>query len=69
MDKIIKVYKNLSQTQSLVGAKLMRGGVVNSLWSQRNIECGKNVKYLRVHVLDSQLNKLVETLPVDVSNE
>ncbi|GLV34314.1 uncharacterized protein CBL_00242 [Carabus blaptoides fortunei] len=69
MDKLLEVYKVLSQTQSIVGAKLLRGCVVNSIWSQRNIESGKNVKYLRAHVLDSQLNKLVETVPVDVSNE
>ncbi|CAH0554422.1 unnamed protein product [Brassicogethes aeneus] len=69
VDKIVKVYKSLAQNPSLLGAYLCSNGVVNSVWSQRNIEKGKTTKFTKTFVLDKNLKKIAETQPLDITDE
>lgn len=68
MDKIVKLYKKLSKTQSLTGGRIFQNAI-NTVWSQRNIESGKNVKYLRTHFVGDTFNNVKGLLPVDISQE
>jgi len=68
LDKIVKTYKSLSQIPALVGAQIQSQNVINSTWSQRNIEKGKTTKFTRTILLNNFKNT-EETLPVDVSSE
>lgn len=54
----------------LVGAKLTNNKtVVNSIWNQRNLERGKTTKFVRTHLLTSELRKVSDTQPFDASGE
>lgn len=71
LEKIINTYKRLTQIPALASAKLQsNAGVINSIWTQRNIERGKNSKFLQTCVLSlKNFDKITETLPLDISNE
>lgn len=69
MEKIVKLYQQLSKTQILMGARMLKNNCISSFWTQRNIETGKNVKYLRTHVMDLENKTCSALLPVDISQE
>ncbi|XP_050303713.1 acylamino-acid-releasing enzyme-like [Anthonomus grandis grandis] len=68
LDKIVKTYRSLAQVPALVGAQIHSPNVINTVWSQRNIEKGSTTKFSRTLLLnDFEVHD--ETLPVDVSSE
>lgn len=71
MDKIIKTYRRLSQIPALTSAKIQSNGtLINSIWTERNVEREKNSKFVKTHILTlNSFEKIIETLPLDVSNE
>ncbi|RZC35335.1 acylamino-acid-releasing enzyme, partial [Asbolus verrucosus] len=70
VDKAVKIYRSLCLNPSLIGAKLRNNqAVVNTIWSQRNLERGENTKFLRSIAVSPDLSKNYELLPVDVTNE
>ncbi|KAJ8978652.1 hypothetical protein NQ317_019088 [Molorchus minor] len=68
IEKIVKTYRSLTQTPSLVAANIRSNGILSTTWSQRNLEKGKATKFLR-EIFTTDLKKIAEGLPVDVSNE
>lgn len=74
VDKVVKVFKAVTQYPAPTSARIMKGvtgssGVtVLSSWSQRNLERGKSVKFQRTHFVDS-LQKASDMLPVDTTSE
>ncbi|XP_018575043.1 acylamino-acid-releasing enzyme [Anoplophora glabripennis] len=68
VDKIVKTYQVLAQIPTVIGADLRANGIVRSAWSQRNIEKGKTVKFVK-DVFVSDFKKVAESLPLDISTE
>lgn len=68
VDKIVKTYQVLTQIPALIGADLRSNGIVKSAWSQRNIEKGKTVKFVK-DIFVSDVKKVAESLPLDISTE
>ncbi|XP_058788813.1 acylamino-acid-releasing enzyme-like [Phymastichus coffea] len=73
MDRILGLYKYLSQHPSLVSARIIsiaRNGIsIQTVWSQRNLERNIKQKFTQDFSLDADLQPLVESFPVDVSTE
>lgn len=68
MDKIVKLYKNLSKSPNLTGGRIFHHAI-NTIWSQRNIETGKTVKYIRTHIINDKLSTTIGLLPIDITEE
>jgi hypothetical protein len=72
---VVKVFKSVVQYPSPTSARVMNGVAggngmtVLSSWSQRSLERGKSIKFQLTHFVDSSLQKVSETLPVDISFE
>lgn len=67
---MVENYKKLARIPSLVDARIQLNGIiVNSLWSQRNLESYKFTKFSKTHLLSTEFDKVGELLPVDVSEE
>ncbi|XP_047995614.1 acylamino-acid-releasing enzyme-like isoform X2 [Leguminivora glycinivorella] len=71
IETIVNAYKTLSKIPTIAGGRLNNAGnKITSVQSVRNIDKGKNSKYLYNYVLDDNLNVLSRTdYGVDVSNE
>ncbi|XP_051170395.1 acylamino-acid-releasing enzyme-like isoform X1 [Leptopilina boulardi] len=73
IDKILNLYKILSQNPTLTKARITsypkNGITIQSHWSQRNLERCSKQKFIQDFSLDSNLNLLTKSFPVDVSNE
>lgn len=69
IDSAIKTYKKLAKIPAIASGQILNNGVINSIWSQRNLEKGKTAKFLRAIVLNENLQKINETIPIDVSTE
>ncbi|CAG9862113.1 unnamed protein product [Phyllotreta striolata] len=67
-DKFVKTYKTLSQIPALVGGYIRSNGIVNTNWTQRNLEKGKNTEFTR-DFFTNNCEKVAESLPFEVSNE
>ncbi|XP_049824230.1 acylamino-acid-releasing enzyme-like isoform X2 [Aethina tumida] len=67
--KIIETYKSFTSIPTLVAAQITSKNVVNSVWTQRNIEKGKPTKFQRSILVLNDLKEPVETHPVDISEE
>ncbi|KAF5271938.1 hypothetical protein FQA39_LY07955 [Lamprigera yunnana] len=68
--KIMKLYKELSQIPNLTDARILNNGrAVTSIWSQRNIERGKIIKFSRTFLLAPDLTKQSDVPSLDISNE
>lgn len=64
----MKAYKSLTQIPAILGGTIRSNGIISSIWSQRNLEKGKTIKFLKeIYTVD--LKRIVETGPLDVSNE
>lgn len=64
----MKTYKSLTQIPAILGGTIRSNGFINSVWSQRNLEKGKTTKFSKeIYTVD--LKRVVETVPIDVSNE
>lgn len=70
LEKIIKSYKILSHTPSIISAAILNNGkLIETIWSQRNVENKKYIKILTNHVLNSNFKVIYETTGIDVTNE
>ncbi|XP_015605512.1 acylamino-acid-releasing enzyme isoform X2 [Cephus cinctus] len=73
IDKVLKIYKSVVQNPSLSTAKIIRvvgnGVTVQSKWSQRNLERRTNQRFVQEHVLDSNLQVVSESFPIDITTE
>ncbi|XP_025831069.1 acylamino-acid-releasing enzyme isoform X2 [Agrilus planipennis] len=70
VDKIVKIYKSLAQIPALVGARFdLKGLVINSWWSQRNLDTGKTNKFLITHLVTQRIKSIGKTNGIDVSQE
>ncbi|KAK5645235.1 hypothetical protein RI129_006535 [Pyrocoelia pectoralis] len=68
--KITEKYRELANIPSISDARLVKNGkVLNAIWSERNIERGKIIKFSKNYVLNSDLSKQFEIPPWDVTNE
>lgn len=68
----METYKEIAKIPSLVDAEIIPKGdnyVVLSTWTQRNLDSGKQTKFLETHLLSSELENLGNVLPVDTSHE
>lgn len=71
----MKVFKSVLQYPSLTSATVFNGvagssGVtVLSSWAQGSLERGKTIKFQQTHLFDSSLQRVSDTLPVDISFE
>ncbi|KAJ8978653.1 hypothetical protein NQ317_019089 [Molorchus minor] len=68
IDKILKSYKSLAQTPTLIAANIRPNGIISTTWSQRNLEKGQTMKFVR-DIFITDLNKSAEGQPVDISTE
>lgn len=67
--KVTQKYRELASIPSISDARLLQNGkVLNAIWSQRNIESGKLIKFSKNYVLNS-ISKQFEIPPCDVTNE
>lgn len=63
-------YKKLAQIPSLVDARIILDGIIiNSFWTQRNLESAKLTKFLKTNLLSTEFEKVGELTPADVSEE
>lgn len=73
MENVLKLYKSLARIPSLNSAKItwMKEStlVVQSNWSQRNLERSANQKFTVDYNLSSDLNVISENFPIDVTSE
>ncbi|CAG9584376.1 unnamed protein product [Danaus chrysippus] len=71
MESVIKAYKTLSKIPSVVGGTLnANGNRIISKWSVRNIDKGKNTRYMIEYLMDKNLDVTnTSYFGVDVSNE
>ncbi|XP_051153691.1 acylamino-acid-releasing enzyme-like [Leptopilina boulardi] len=73
IDKVLDIYKILSQNPTITKARITsiaRNGItIQSHWAQKNLERRSKQKFIQDFSLDAELNPLVESFPVDVSNE
>lgn len=69
LDKIVKLYKTLSQIPAVIGGEIQSEAVINTVWSQRNLESGSTSKFSRSILLDNNFQCRDTTLPIDISNE
>ncbi|XP_031781597.1 acylamino-acid-releasing enzyme isoform X1 [Nasonia vitripennis] len=73
MDKVLDLYKHMSQNPSLKSARIIsiaRNGIsIQSVWEQRNLERNIKQKFTQDFSLDADLQPLVESFPVDVTSE
>jgi hypothetical protein len=75
VDTIVKVFKAVLEYPSPTSAAVMNGvagsnGItILSSWSQGSLERGKLVQFQQTHFVDSSLQKVSDTLPVDISSE
>ncbi|XP_063380515.1 acylamino-acid-releasing enzyme-like isoform X1 [Cydia fagiglandana] len=71
IDTIVNAYKTLSKIPTITGGRLNNAAnKITSVQSVRNIDKGKNSKYLYNYVLDDNLNVISRTdYGVDISNE
>ncbi|KDR18399.1 acylamino-acid-releasing enzyme-like isoform X2 [Zootermopsis nevadensis] len=75
VDTVVKVFKAVLQYPSPTSASVMNGvagsnGItILSSWSQGSLERLKSIKFQQTHIFDSSLNKVSDTLPVDISFE
>lgn len=67
---MVKIYRSLCSIPSLVGAKLANDAtIINTVWSQRNLEKSENTKFMRSIGISTDLSKKYESLPLDVTTE
>ncbi|CAG9786385.1 unnamed protein product, partial [Diatraea saccharalis] len=71
LENIINAYKTLSKIPSVLGGKLIKNGSkISSRWSVRNLDKGKNTKFLYNYVLNDSFNVIAESeFGIDISNE
>ncbi|CAB3253916.1 unnamed protein product [Arctia plantaginis] len=71
LDNIISAYKTLAKIPSVAGGKLNNvGRKITATWSVRNLDKGKNTKYVSSYLLDDSLSVVAENdFGIDVSNE
>ncbi|XP_023312036.1 acylamino-acid-releasing enzyme-like [Anoplophora glabripennis] len=67
-DEIRENYERLAQIPTVIGAYLRANGIVRSTWSQRSIARGKTFKFVK-DIFVSNLKKVAESLPLDISTE
>lgn len=60
----------LSRIPALLSAEIkFNGAVLNSIWSQRDIEKNKTSKILRVHFLNPDWKRAQSLLSVDITSQ
>ncbi|XP_012268922.2 acylamino-acid-releasing enzyme-like [Athalia rosae] len=73
IDRVLELYKSVVQNPSLSDARILdvnAGNItVQSSWNQRNLDRRVTQKFTQQHVLNSSLEKLIETFPIDVTTE
>nr|CAD7409200.1 unnamed protein product [Timema poppensis] len=75
VENIVKVFKKVAQYPSPTAARILKppsnnGGLtITSVWSQRNLEREKSIKFQQTHFVDLSLQKSTDMYPVDISFE
>ncbi|XP_046424381.1 acylamino-acid-releasing enzyme-like [Neodiprion fabricii] len=73
IDRILNLYKSVVINPALSDARILdvnaNGVVVQSAWTQRNLDRRATQRFTQQHLLDSSLNKISETFPIDVTTE
>ncbi|KAL0840917.1 hypothetical protein ABMA28_014715 [Loxostege sticticalis] len=71
IDNIVNAYKTLAKIPSVLSGKLIKGGTkITSRWSVRNLDKGKNTKFLYNYVLNDSFNVIAESeFGIDISTE
>ncbi|KAK0171369.1 hypothetical protein PV328_009110 [Microctonus aethiopoides] len=73
MDKIINLYKSIAQIPSLSSAKISclteSRIIVQSNWTQRNLERCTNQKFSIDYTLTQNFDVITETFPIDITSE
>lgn len=68
VDKFVKTYKSISQIPAVASGTIRSNGLINTRWTQRNLEKGKSTEFTR-DFFTSNLKKTAECMPLDVSTE
>lgn len=68
---MVERYKRFAQIPSLIDGRVCLNGIlINSIWTQRNLEFGKLTKFSKINLLSvDEFEKVGELSPVDVSEE
>ncbi|XP_076293755.1 acylamino-acid-releasing enzyme isoform X1 [Lasioglossum baleicum] len=73
IEKIVNLYRTLARNPSLSSAKILQATEkeisILGGWSQRNLERRVNQKFCQNYTLDSKLQLLSESFPIDVTTE
>lgn len=71
IETIVNAYKTIAKIPSVLSGRLLKNGTkITSKWSVRNLDKGKNTKYLYNYVLNDSLNVIAESeFGIDISNE
>ncbi|XP_078036139.1 acylamino-acid-releasing enzyme isoform X1 [Augochlora pura] len=73
VEKIVNLYRVLARNPSLSSARILqvKENEISILggWSQRNLERRMNQKFCQNYILDSKLQLLSESFPIDVTTE
>lgn len=64
----MQTYKSLAQIPATLKGKLRLNGIINTVWSQRNIEKGKVTVFQR-DFYAPDLKKVAELAPIDITSE
>lgn len=70
MDKLVKLYKTLSNTPILTGGRISKTGMfVNTNWTHRCVEKGKYVKYSQLNIINDSLEGKFSSIPFNTTDE
>ncbi|XP_028174250.1 acylamino-acid-releasing enzyme-like isoform X1 [Ostrinia furnacalis] len=71
IENMINAYKTLSKIPSVLGGRLIKHGTkISSRWSVKNLDKGKNTKFLYNYVLNDSFNVIAESeFGIDISTE
>ena len=71
----MKTYRSIALHPAIVSATILKENdnsdiiKIFSKWSQRNLEKGEITYFQRQHILAKSNNSVLETFPVDISQE
>ncbi|KAL1514050.1 hypothetical protein ABEB36_003373 [Hypothenemus hampei] len=68
LERVVKIYRSLAQIPAVAGAEIQSSNLINTSWSQRNLEKSAITKFSRTLVLNN-LQCTESTPPVDITTE
>ncbi|XP_075220428.1 acylamino-acid-releasing enzyme-like isoform X1 [Lycorma delicatula] len=76
MDKVVKTFRTVALVPTISEGKILRSGTeklnritIHSLWSERCLERGKNVKIQQTYLVDLSDKDVITLMPSDSSSE